>query len=62
MSEARSRMIANAGAYLNITGEQFIQSAISAALLSLCQRDAVFSYILSRSGGTDFDELEKAIP
>ncbi len=59
MSEARSRMVANASAYLNISGEQFIQLAISAALMSLADNDKVFSYIIARSGGVDFDDLAK---
>jgi hypothetical protein len=59
MSEARSRMVANASAYLNISGEQFIQAAISSALMSLCEHDKVLSFILLRSGGVEFDDLSK---
>lgn len=57
MTEARSRMVANASAYLNLSGEQFIQLAISAALMSLADNDAVFSCIIARSGGVDWKDL-----
>jgi hypothetical protein len=60
MSEERSRMIANAAAYLNISGERFIECAISSALLSLAERDKVLCFIFSRSGGADWQELEAA--
>ena len=52
-------MVANASAYLNISGEQFIQAAISSALMSLCEHDKVLSFILLRSGGIAFDDLAK---
>jgi hypothetical protein len=57
MPESRSRQIANAAAYLNVTGEEFIQSAITAALLSLAGADKVFAHILARSAGVDWAEL-----
>jgi chromosome condensin MukBEF MukE localization factor len=55
-------MVANASAYLNISGELFIQMAISAALMSLAENDKVLSCILARSGGADWDDLEKVTP
>lgn len=60
VTEARSRQIANAAVYLNISGEEFIQSAILAALISLGQTDAVFAHILARSAGVDWQELAVA--
>jgi hypothetical protein len=60
MPESRSRQIANAAAYLNITGEEFIQSAITAALLSLAEADKVFAHVLARSAGIDWQDLASA--
>jgi hypothetical protein len=53
-------MVANAAAYLNISGERFIECAISSALMSLAERDKVLSFIFARSGGADWRELETA--
>ena len=62
MPEVRSKQIAMAAAYLGISGHEFIQSAITAALLSLCdQGDKTFAYMLSRAAGVEFETLEFAV-
>jgi hypothetical protein len=58
MPEARSRQIAAASAHLDITGEEFIQSAITAALVSLAQADRSFAYSLARATGVEWETLE----
>ena len=60
MPEARSRQIAAAAAHLDITGEDFIQSAITAALLSLCEADRSVAYLIARVSGVEWDTLEFA--
>lgn len=57
---ARQRQIATAAAYLNISGEMFIQSAITTALLCLAQADPTFALMLARAAGVTFDTLEFA--
>jgi len=57
---ARQRQITMASAYLDISGEQFIQSAITAALLSLARADPTFALMLARAAGASFDILEFA--
>lgn len=46
MQPARARQIKMASGYLGISGEQFIQGAISRALHSLAMNDKAFSMIL----------------
>jgi len=58
--EARSRQIAAASAHLQISGEDFIQAAISAALLQLCEADRSFAYALCRVSGVEWSTLEFA--
>ena len=58
--EARSRQIATCAAYLNISGDEFIQSAITAAILSLCENDRNFSYLIARATGVEWNTLEFA--
>jgi endonuclease/exonuclease/phosphatase family metal-dependent hydrolase len=58
MPETRSRQVAVASAHLDVTGEEFIQSAITAALLSLCEADRSFCYALARAAGVEFETLE----
>jgi hypothetical protein len=60
MPLARSRQIAAAAAHLQITGEDFIQSAVTAALLSLCEGDRSFCYALARVSGVEWSTLEFA--
>ena len=50
----RSRQISLAAAYLGIDGERFIQSAITASLLSLSDHDPTFALMLARSAGMDW--------
>jgi hypothetical protein len=57
---ARQRQIAMAAAFLDISGELFIQSAITAALLSLAQADPTFALMLARAAGASFETLEFA--
>ena len=56
---SRSRQIALASAYLGIDGEAFIQSSISASLLSMAEHDPTFGLALARSAGVDWDDLER---
>ena len=60
MPECRSRQVAAASAHLDVTGEEFIQSAITAALVSLAQADRTFAYALARVSGVEYDTLEFA--
>jgi hypothetical protein len=61
MPECRSRQLAAASAHLDVTGEEFIQSAITAALISLAQADRTFAYVLARVSGVEYDTLEFAV-
>ncbi len=60
MPECRSRQVAAASAYLDITGEEFIQSAITAALISLAEHDRTFAYSLARAAGVEWETIEFA--
>jgi hypothetical protein len=60
MPKARSRQIACASAFLDVTGEEFIQSAITAALLSLAESNSTFCLMLARSTGVEWNTLELA--
>ena len=59
MPEVRARMIAAAAAYLDVSGETFIQSSISAALATLAENNETFGLILLRIAGVDWDDLTK---
>jgi len=57
---ARARQCSLAAAHLGLpSSEVFIQSAISAALLTLGQQDPVFALMLARSAGVDWSELQR---
>jgi hypothetical protein len=60
MPKSRARQIAAASAYLDMTGEEFIQSAITAALLSLAEHDRTFGHMLTRAAGVEWSTLEFA--
>lgn len=62
MPECRSRQVAAAAAHLDITGEEFIQSAITAALLSLAEHDPTrtVAYAFARAAGVSWETLEYA--
>ena len=60
MPAVRANQIAMAGAYLGVTGHEFIQSAITAALVTLAQNDPTFALMLSRAAGTKWETLEFA--
>jgi hypothetical protein len=56
----RARMCSLAAAHLGLpSSEIFIQSAITAALMTLGQEDPVFALMLARSAGIDWNELQK---
>lgn len=57
MSGIRSRQIATCAAYCGVSSEVWIQSAITAAMLSLADHDKAFAYMLVRAGGTEWDSL-----
>jgi hypothetical protein len=59
MSAIRSKQIALCAAYSGVSAEAWIQSAITAAMLSLADHDKAFAYMLVRAGGTDWDSLER---
>lgn len=59
MPASRSRQVALAAAYLGIDGERFIQSSISASLLSLADHDPTFALALARTSGVEWDDLER---
>ena len=60
MPSTRAKQITMAAAYLSVSGEGFIQAAISAALMQLCARDKVFAVLLMRTAGVDWEAIEQA--
>jgi hypothetical protein len=58
MPEVRSQQIALAAASLDITSEQFIQTAITTLLLTVAEHDSPLAFALARAGGASFDDLE----
>lgn len=59
MPESRRRMVALCAAYCNVSGEAWLQSAITAAMMALAERDEMFSYMLVRASGAEWDSIEK---
>ncbi len=58
VSRARSEQIAMAAAELDCSGEQFIQCAITAALLSLASRDKTLAMCFARAAGLSWEQLK----
>lgn len=57
MPEVRSQQIALAAASLDITSEQFVQTAITTLLLTVAEHDAPLAFALARAGGVSWDDL-----
>jgi hypothetical protein len=60
MSEIRSRQIALCAAYVGVSAEKWIQSSVTAAMISLADNDKALAYMLVRAGGTEWDSLARA--
>ena len=60
MPESRSRQIALAAAATGVSSEQFIQGAITAALLTLAEQDKTFALALMR-GVLPWDAIERIV-
>jgi hypothetical protein len=58
---ARSRQVAICATALGVNGETFIQSAISAAIITLGQNDPLVQLMLARAAGADWTEVEKLV-
>ena len=58
MSEYRSQQIAAASAELGISSELFIQSAITAALITAAEHDDALAYTFARQAGVGWEELQ----
>jgi hypothetical protein len=59
MSGVRSRQVATCAAYSGVSSEVWIQSAITAAMISLADHDKALGCMLMRAGGTDWASLEQ---
>jgi hypothetical protein len=59
MSGIRSKQIATCAAYSGVSSEVWIQSAITAAMISLADHDKALACMLMRAGGTEWDSLEQ---
>lgn len=57
MPEYRSQQIAMVAAELGINSEAFIQSAISAAIVTAMEHDDTLALALARAAGASWDEL-----
>jgi hypothetical protein len=57
MPEYRSQQIAMVAAELGITSEAFIQSAITAAIVTAMEHDDTLALALARAAGASWDEL-----
>jgi hypothetical protein len=57
MPEARAQQIAMVSAELGVSAEIFIQSAITAALVSAMEHDDTLALALARVAGASWDEL-----
>lgn len=59
MPKARSRQIAAAAAFLDVSGEDLIQSSITAMLISLAEGDTsgTLKYAYARAAGVEWDTL-----
>jgi hypothetical protein len=58
MTECRAKQIAIASAELGVSGEVFIQSAITAALLTAAEHNDTLALAFSRAAGAGWDELQ----
>jgi hypothetical protein len=56
---SRSRQIALAASLLEIDGEQFIQGAITAALVSLSHQSPLFALCLAREAGLSWAAISQ---
>ncbi len=59
MTEVRSNQIAMAAAKLDCSGHEFIQSCITAGLLSLAEHDKAFALCLARAAHVDWKHLKQ---
>jgi len=58
MPQCRSDQIAIAAAFADITSEEFIQTAVTNALLDAAGRDLSLALALARAGGASWEDLE----
>lgn len=58
MPEYRSQQIAAASAELGVSAEIFIQSAITAALISAAEHSDALAYTFARQAGVGWEELQ----
>jgi len=58
---SRSRQISICATALGMDGEQFIQLAISTAIITLGQEDPLVRLMLLRAAGVDWSELEAIV-